>query len=84
MDYAKTRLDYEQSDRLSTMTEEEKTALRERKAQSLQRVMSRADAVLAGNKRLLEKRDSEKNSVTTADSMAKLQSSAAARGEGTC
>ena len=73
MEYAQKRLDYEQSDRLSTMTEEEKRRLRERKAQGLQRVMERADAVLAGNKKLLEKRESERRSVTTVDWLEKLR-----------
>ena len=73
MDYAQKRLDYEQSDRLSTMTEEEKRALRERKAQGLQRVIERADAVLAGNEKLLEKRESEWRSVTAEDMLIKLR-----------
>ena len=67
MEYAQKRLDYEQTDRLSNMTEEEKRKLVERKAQGLQRVIERADAVLAGNKKLLEKRESERRSVTTVD-----------------
>ena len=73
MDYAQKRLDFEQSDRLSTMTEEEKKKLGERKAQELQKLMERADAALAGNKKLLEKRESERMAATTVDEKKKLQ-----------
>ena len=73
MDYAQKRLDYEQNDRLSTMTEEEKRALAERRDQNLQRLISQADAVLAENKKLMEKRESERRSATTVDLKEKLR-----------
>ena len=73
MDYAQKRLDYDQTDRLSTMTEAEKRALRERKVQNLQSLIERADAVLAGNKNLLEKRQSERTSAMTGDRHQKLR-----------
>lgn len=65
MEYAQQRLDYEQNDRLSTMTAEEKRKLGERKAQKLEKLIERADAVLVGNKQLLAKRELERMSVTT-------------------
>ncbi len=43
-----------------TMTEDEKRKHKERKARELEKMVSRAEIALQGNKRLLEKREVEK------------------------
>ena len=73
MDYAQKRLDYEQTDRLSTLTEEEKRKLAERRDQGLQRLIERADAVLAEDKKLLKKRELERLPARTADQKQKFR-----------
>ena len=51
----------------STMTEDEKRELKERKARKLQSMVERADMALEGNKRLLDKRQVEKGSWSSDD-----------------
>ena len=80
MDYAQKRLDYEQTDRLSTMTEAEKQALRERRLHNLQSLIERADAVLAGNQHLLEKSKSERTSAMTVESLRERKKAREVRG----